>query len=119
MFQREIQPFQGVYNGVSHDEVLLENTANRIVHMELFKRKTESLITVMNVPYAEYVKRREDLFDRQMMMARSDRREEKIRMEKFRRIQQKVEHDLRSVSRQDPHGGFLLKKKLMGYCLAR
>ena len=97
---------------ISHDEVLLENTANRIVHMELFKRKTESRITVMNVSYAEYVKRREDLFDRQMMMARSDRREEKIRMEKFRRIQQKVEHDLRSVSRQDPHGGFLLKKKM-------
>ena len=97
---------------ISHDEVLLENTAERIVHLELLKRKTEPKITVSNTGYLEYVRRREDLFDRQMRIAVSERREEKIRMEKYRRIQQKVENDLRSVSRQDPHGGFLLKKKM-------
>ena len=33
-------------------------------------------------------------------------------MERFRRIQQGVEHDQNAVSRQDPHSGRLLKKKM-------
>ncbi len=34
---------------ISHDETLLANTANRIVHLELVKRKTEARHTIMNI----------------------------------------------------------------------
>lgn len=34
------------------------------------------------------------------------------RQEKFRRIEQAVDHDLNSISRQNPHGGYPLKKKM-------
>jgi ATPase subunit of ABC transporter with duplicated ATPase domains len=55
---------------------------------------------------------RSELYDRQMQKAVWDRRADAARMERFRRIQQKVDHDLNSVSRQDPHSGRLLKKKM-------
>ncbi len=97
---------------ISHDETLIEHTANRIIHIELLKRKTDSRYTAVSVGYKEYLKRRSDLFDRQMQNAVSERRADRERMERYRKIQSSVEHDLRNVSRQDPHSGFLLKKKM-------
>ena len=97
---------------ISHDEVLIENTANRVIHMELLKRKTESRITQASLTYGEYKKQREDLFEKQMQKAVWERREDAERMERFRRIQQRVHHELNSVSRQDPHSGQLLKFKM-------
>lgn len=41
---------------ISHDETLLEHTANMILHMEQLKRKTESHCTVFRTGYREYVK---------------------------------------------------------------
>ena len=55
---------------------------------------------------------RQRTFDKQKQEAFSERREEKKAMERFRRIEQTVESDLRNISRQDPHGGRLLKKKM-------
>lgn len=97
---------------ISHDEVLLSSCAKAIVHMELLKRKQESRWTYAAVGYDEYVKRRADSLARQAKLAESDAREAKIRDAKMQRIQQSVEHDLRNVSRQDPHTGYLLKKKM-------
>lgn len=97
---------------VSHDETFIENTANRIIHIELIKRKTESRWTTADIPYSEYLKRRNAALAHQEQMAESDRREDRIRMEKFRRIQARVEHEQKTVSRQDPHSGRLLKKKM-------
>ena len=51
-------------------------------------------------------------FENQRRRALNDRREEKKRQEKFNRIREKVQNDLNSVSRQDPHSGYLLKKKM-------
>ena len=97
---------------ISHDEVLIERTANVVVHLEQLRRKTVSRWTVMRVPYAEYASMREAGMRNQEALALTQRREQKIREEKFRRIQQKVEHDLAGVSRQNPHAGRLLKKKM-------
>ena len=97
---------------VSHDETLIENTANVVIHIEQLKRKTESHYTVARLPYRQYMEERLNRLDRQEQQALNDRREEKIRQEKFRRIQQKVEHEQNAISRQDPHGGQLLKKKM-------
>ena len=97
---------------VSHDETLIENTANVVIHIEQLKRKTEGHFTVARLSYRQYMEERLNRLDRQEQQALNDRREEKIRQEKFRRIQQKVEHEQNAISRQDPHGGQLLKKKM-------
>lgn len=97
---------------VSHDETLIENTANVVIHMEQIRRKTVSRYTVSRTTYADYIQHRGAVMDNQRQQASSDRKEEKIRQEKLGRIQQRVDHELNAISRQDPHGGQLLKKKM-------
>lgn len=96
---------------ISHDETLIEKTANRIVHLERIRRKTRSRYTVANMPYKEYIRDREAQMNNQRKMALEDRREKKIRDEKLQKLMNKVEHNLRSVSRQEPHTGKTLKKR--------
>lgn len=97
---------------ISHDEVLLENTANKILHIEQIKRKTQSRVTLTKAGYLEYVERRMSSLVQQEQLARNERKEYKKQQEKFRQIQQKVEHQQNVISRQDPHGGALLKKTM-------
>lgn len=97
---------------ISHDETLLERTANKIIHLEQIRRKTESRYTVSVMGYEEYVKRRQSGMERQEQLARKERSEYEKQQEKLRQIRQKVEHQQNTISRQDPHGGKLLKKKM-------
>ena len=97
---------------ISHDEVLLENTANVIIHMEQLRRKTLPRWTVARMGYRQYVEERLQKFAHQEQMAKKEREEERKQQERFQKIQQKVEHQLNAISRQDPHGGRLLKKKM-------
>ena len=97
---------------ISHDEVLLENTANKIIHLEQIKRKMKSRSTVVKSSYRDYVDRRSSSFAHQEQVARKERSEYQKQQEKFRQIQQKVEHQQNVISRQDPHGGALLKKTM-------
>lgn len=97
---------------ISHDETLIERTANVMIHIEQLKRKTESHYTIARMSYRQYLMERTNRISNQEQQAQNERREEKIRQEKFRRIQQKVEHEQNVISRQDPHGGRLLKKKM-------
>ncbi|MBQ9995407.1 MAG: ABC-F family ATP-binding cassette domain-containing protein, partial [Clostridia bacterium] len=43
---------------ISHDEVLLENTADCIVHIEQIMRRTEPKVTVSRTGYTDYIERR-------------------------------------------------------------
>lgn len=97
---------------ISHDETLIEKTANVIVHMEQLRRKTVCRYTVARMTYAAYRCEREASFRNQEREALNAKRQAQIREEKFKRIQQKVEHAQNTISRQDPHGGQLLKKKM-------
>ncbi len=97
---------------ISHDETLLENTANVIIHMEQVHRKTIPVCTVSRCGYLEYVNRREAARSHQTQVARKEQAEYEKQQEKFRRIQSRVEHEQNAISRQDPHGGRLLKKKM-------
>lgn len=97
---------------ISHDEVLLENTANKIIHLEQIKRKTEARSTVIKSNYKDYVSRRSSSLAHQEQVAKKERSEYQKQQEKFRQIQQKVEHQQNIISRQDPHGGALLKKTM-------
>lgn len=97
---------------VSHDETLLENTANVIIHIEQIKRKTESRVTVEKMGYAQYISRRLAGLAHQEQVARKERSDFARQQEKLHQIQQKVEHQLGTISRGDPHGARLLKKKM-------
>ncbi len=79
---------------ISHDEMLLGQTANKIIHFEQLQRKTKPRHTVAATGYEAYS------------------REYEKKQERFRRIQQKVEHQQNIITRQDPHGAQLLKKKM-------
>ena len=97
---------------ISHDETLLANTANCIIHLELVKRKTEARHTIMNIGYNAYKELRDKQFEKQMMDAQSERRQDKIRMEKYQQVYERVQHELRIVSRQAPQTAANLKKKM-------
>ena len=97
---------------ISHDELLLERTANVILHMEQLRRKTLPRWTVARMGYRQYVEERLQKFTHQEQLARKEREEERKQQERFQKIQQKVEHQLNTISRQDPHGSRLLKKKM-------
>lgn len=97
---------------ISHDETLLEGTANMIIHMEQLKRKTESRCTVLKTDYRDYVKRRQEGLERQERLAAEERAAYEKQQERFRRIYDKVEYQQDVISRQNPAGARLLKKKM-------
>lgn len=97
---------------ISHDETLLEHTANMILHMEQRKRKTESQCTVFRTGYREYVELRRKNLDRQTRLAQEEKAAYEKQQEKFRRIHDKVEYQQAVISRQNPGGARLLKKKM-------
>ena len=110
--EKTILDFPGGILFISHDETLIERTANRVVLLEQLRHKTVPRVTVANVPFQVFMENRRRAFDQQAREAADERREEKKALEKFRKIQQAVEHDQNNVSRQDPHSGRLLKKKM-------
>lgn len=112
LLEQLIREWKHIVLFISHDETLIENTANTIIHIEQIMRKTKSVYTVAHMPYVQYTKERQNRFDKQRMQALSDRREKKIRDEKYRKIMQSVDHAQAVISRQDPEGGRLLKKKM-------
>ena len=97
---------------ISHDETLIENTANVIIHVEQLLHKTQTRITLTRAPYREYLARRADLFERQNQLAFKERADHEKQMDRWRQIYQRVDHEQNSLTRQDPHGGRLLKKKM-------
>lgn len=97
---------------ISHDETLIENTANTVIHIEQIRRKTLSRYTVAHMPYLQYKQERLNQFEKQEQMALNDRREKKIRDEKFRRIQQSVEYKLDNMAKAERGADSMLKKKM-------
>ncbi len=97
---------------ISHDETLLEHTANAVIHLERLRRRTVSRCTTAKMGYAQYVGERSAGFERQEQLARKERAEYDAKMDTFRRIHDSVEHQLTTVSRQNPGKGRLLKKKM-------
>lgn len=97
---------------ISHDETLIEKTANVVIHMEQIRRKTRCRYTVARMGYREYLSQRNAQMENQERNAKTEKRQEEIRQEKLNRIRQKVEHAQENVSRQDPATGRLLKKKM-------
>ena len=112
LLENIINDFKHIVIFISHDEVLIENTANMVIHLEQIKRKTVSRYNVVRLPYLQYMEERRRDFNNQERAAENDRRLKKIRDEKLSRIYKSVEHAQATISRRDPAGGRLLKKKM-------
>lgn len=97
---------------ISHDETLIESTANVIIHMEQLKRKSEPRISVTHTGYAAYLETRRAAFRKQGQVAKKQRDDYDDKMEKWRQVYNRVDHEQRTISRQDPGGARLLKKKM-------
>lgn len=97
---------------ISHDELLLENTANMIIHVELLRKKRLPRHTVMKTDYRSYVEERLRSFAHQEQMADKEHADFKKKQERYQQIYQKVNHAQATNTRQDPHTGRLLKKKM-------
>ena len=97
---------------ISHDETLLSNTANMILHIEQLKKKRECKHTLLRMDYDTYVNERLRKISKQTQVAKSEKREFDKKEEKLRIIMQKVESKQNTISRKDPHSAQLLKKKM-------
>ena len=97
---------------VSHDELLLERCANTIIHLEQLMRKHKPKYTIARLSYPDYIQGRTDLIQKQTQLARKDKEEYEAKMERYRQIYQRVHHEQKSVSRQDPSTAKNLKDKM-------
>lgn len=97
---------------VSHDETLLANSANRILHLELRKKKMEPFHTIVSMDYDTYINERVHQLQRQTQIAHSEKREHNKKVDKLMRQMQQVDHQLNTVSRQQPHAAKMLKRKM-------
>ncbi len=97
---------------VSHDETLLKKTANMIIHIEQRKKKTQCLCNVAKMDYTSYIETRTNSLENQTRIAGNEKREFEKKEKTLNRIKQKVDYQLNAISRSDPHGAKLLKKKM-------
>ena len=97
---------------VSHDETLLRRAATGVVLIERLRRRQVPRAAFHRLDYEEFVRTRSDLFTHQAQVARKEREELDKKMQRYNQIRQKVEHAQNTISRQDPQGGRLLKKKM-------
>ena len=107
-----IKRFEGGVLFVSHDETLIENTANAVIHLEHIHHKKYCRHTVANMPYREYIDSRERQMLHQEQVASKEREQQEKKEARWQEIYDKVEKAQRNVSRQDPSTGRLLKKKM-------
>ncbi len=97
---------------VSHDETLLDRTAEMILHIEQVRRKTIPRATAARVPYRQYMDERERRMAHQAQVSAFEHDAFRKKKERYLSIYNAVEHAQSAVSRQDPSAGRLLKKKM-------
>ena len=83
-----------------------------ILHLEQIKKQTECRHTLLKIDYDTYVEQRLRKIEKQTQVARSEKRKFTKQHEKLQRIMQKVEYQQNTISRADPHGAKVLKKKM-------
>lgn len=99
LLEKTINDWKHIVLFISHDETLIERTANMVIHIEQIVRKTKARYTVSKLPYRKYVEERLHLFERQEQQAYNDRRAKAIRDEKYRKLMQSVQSALANCSK--------------------
>ena len=107
-----MRSFPGAVLYISHDEVLLEETANLIIHLEQVRRKSICRCTIAKAGYRAYMEDRIRKFAHQEQVARFEKADFQKKKERYLSIYNAVEHAQNSLTRQDPSTGRLLKKKM-------
>lgn len=97
---------------ISHDETLLSATANTILHIEQLMKKTTPQHTLLRCDYNTYIEQRLRKISKQNQLAKSDKREFDKQQAKLNKVMMKVEYRQNTISRKDPHGAKVLKKKM-------
>lgn len=97
---------------VSHDEALLSAAATGVLLLERLRHRQLPRWTLERAGYEDFVRTRAATQERQAQLARKEREEFARRQSRYEQIRAKVERDQRAISRQDPAGGRLLKKKM-------
>lgn len=97
---------------ISHDETLLENTANMILHLEQIKNKQDVRHSISKTPYNEYINNRINEINKTTILAKKDKRDFKKKQEKLLQIMNAVEYKQNTISRKDPFGAAILKRKM-------
>lgn len=97
---------------VSHDEALLSRAATSVLLLERLRRRQVPRATLYHMGYDQFYEERGAAFDKQTQLARKEREDFQAKMARYEAIRRKVEHDQNAISRGDPHGGQLLKKKM-------
>ena len=97
---------------ISHDEHFLSRCANRIVHIESLKSKSEARVSVKNLSYDDYYQTREDFLDKNIREFNKDKENFEKKIEKYNRVYQSVNCALNTVSRQAPSVAKNLKDKM-------
>ncbi|MGN1294988.1 MAG: ATP-binding cassette domain-containing protein [Bacilli bacterium] len=95
---------------ISHDTKLLENAANRIIHLEQIKRKTEMKFTLENMGYREYIIARNLKAKNQDNEAYRTRKEYERKKEILTKQHAQVQSDLNNAVRNPSEGRILAKK---------
>jgi ATPase subunit of ABC transporter with duplicated ATPase domains len=97
---------------VSHDETLLDRTANKILHIEQIWRRTEARATYSGLGFSEYMIKFVYDIERQNRIAAKEEKDFRNKMRRHLEIQDKVHRAQENISRRDPSGARLLKKKM-------
>lgn len=97
---------------VSHDETLLERCAQKILHLEQLNVKTKRRFTEFSGSYRTYVDERLRGYDKSMQLARKEKAQYLEKKRRLNDIMNAVHHAQNAISRKDPAGGRLLKKKM-------
>lgn len=97
---------------ISHDESLLSKCANKIIHIESLKSKSEPRVTVKSLNYADYYTSREDFLDKNIQEYKKDKENFEKKMDKFNKVYQSVNYALNTVSRSQPGVAKNLKDKM-------
>ena len=106
--EKILKDFNGKIIFASHDTYFIQNVATKIMHFELIQNKTKSRITVSGNDYDSYIKLREDQILTQTQRAKNDKARIEEKEERWRRVHDSVEHDLRK-EKNDRLGRYLKK----------
>ena len=87
---------------ISHDESLLSKCANKIIHIESLKSKSEPRVTFKSLNYDDYFTSREDFLDKNIQEYKKDKENFEKKMDKFNKVYQSVNYALNTVSRSQP-----------------
>lgn len=96
---------------ISHDQRLIENVANGIIHLQHVHKQMKAKSYFYRSGYLEYKDRYFRKINSDLQIARKQRSDYQEKMKKFRQIYQKVEYQQNQAVR-DPELARLLKKKI-------